>query len=172
MNTVKPIAKLLLYISRLLAGIYFLTFVYALVTLVFKSDSLRVSAGLKQFEILFPLTHTPFLLGFYNGQYIWLEFLPIFILYALFFLLLSYVFFTFTQPKLFTHKGYNYLRIFYLANFTVPALMLVLTELLSEASFDAWAITGFHILLGIFIFFMAAIFEQGLKIQNEQDLII
>ena len=172
MNAVKPIAKLLLYISRLLAGIYFLTFVYALVTLIFKSGSLHVSTDFKQFEILFPLTHTPFLLGFYNGQYIWLEFLPIFILYALFFLLLSYVFFTFTQPKLFTPKGYNYLRIFYLANFTVPALMLLLTELLSEASFDAWAITGFHILLGIFIFFMAAIFEQGLKIQNEQDLII
>lgn len=172
MNTVKPIAKLLLHISRLLAVVYFITFVYALVTLTFKSGSLHLSADLKQFEIFFPSTHTPFLLGFYNGQYIWLEFLPLFILYAVFFLLLSYVFFTFTQHKLFTHKGYNYLRIFYIANFTVPVLMLLLTELLAEASFDAWAIVGFHILLGVFIFFMAAIFEQGLKIQNEQDLII
>ena len=49
--------------------------------------------------------------------------------------------------------------------------MLFLTELLSEASFDAWNIVGLHLLLGIFIFFMAAIFNQGLKLQDEQDLI-
>jgi len=172
MNNVKLLSKILLVISRLLSLLYFLIFTYALITLVGRSGALNISKDGKFFEILIPLTRIPFLLGFYNQQYIWLEFLPIFLLYALFFLLLSYIFYVFAQDKLFTYKGYNYLRIFYVANFTVPLFMLLLTEFLAEASFDSWALVGMHILLGIFIYFMAAIFNQGLKLQNEQDLII
>ena len=171
MNSVKLIANILLHLTRLLALIYFITFLYALITLESKSGSLMLHDANRQFILYLPLTHIPFLLGFYNPVYIWIEFLPLFILYAFFFLLLSYVFDVFTQERLFTYKGYNYLRVFYLANFTIPLMMLFLTEMLSEASFDAWAIVGLHLLLGVFIFFMAAIFKQGLKLQDEQDLI-
>ena len=171
MNSVKVTAKLLLHLSRLLSFLYFITFVYALISLVGKLGSVSVHDVNQQFTIYLPFTRIPFLLGFYNPLYIWLEFLPLFILYAIFFLMLSYVFEAFTQNRLFTHRGYNHLRIFYWANLTVPVLMLFLAELLSEASFDAWGIVGLHLLLGIFIYFMAAIFNQGLKLQDEQDLI-
>ena len=171
MKSVHLTAKILLHLSRLLAVIYFITFVYALISLEGKSASVLLHDANSQFIIYIPFTHIPFLLGFYNPIYIWLEFLPLFLLYAFFFVLLSYVFGVFTQERLFTHRGYNYLRVFYLANFTLPVIMLFLTELLSEASFDAWGIVGLHLLLGIFIFFMAAIFKQGLKLQDEQDLI-
>ncbi|CAM3825560.1 DUF2975 domain-containing protein [Mucilaginibacter galii] len=171
MKSVHFIAKILLHLSRLLAMIYFITFVYALISLEGKSASVLLHDANSQFIIYLPFTHIPFLLGFYNPIYIWVEFLPLFILYAFFFVLLSYVFGVFTQERLFTHRGYHYLRVFYLANFTLPVIMLFLTELLSEASFDAWGIVGLHLLLGIFIFFMAAIFKQGLKLQDEQDLI-
>jgi len=171
MTSVKLIAKVLLHLSRVLAFIYFITFLYTLISLEGKSGSVLLHDANRQFILYLPFTHIPFLLGFNNPVYIWVEFLPLFILYALFFLLLSNVFNVFTQERLFTHRGYNYLRVFYLANFTLPVIMLVLTEVLSEASFDAWAIVGLHLLLGVFIFFMAAIFKQGLKLQDEQDLI-
>lgn len=171
MTSVKFIAKVLLHLSRLLAIVYFVTFVYALLSLESKSASVLLHNANSQFVIYLPFTHIPFLLGFYNPVYIWMEFLPLFILYALFFVLLSFVFDVFTQERLFTHKGYNYLRVFYWSNFTIPVFMLFLTELFSEASFDAWGIVGLHLLLGIFIFFMAAIFKQALKLQDEQDLI-
>jgi hypothetical protein len=171
MTTVKLIAKLLLHLSRVLALIYFATFIYALISLEGHSSSVLLHDADRQFIIYLPFTHIPFLLGFNNPVYVWIEFLPLFILYAFFFLLLSYVFEVFAQERLFTYKGYNYLRVFYWANFTVPVMMLLLTEMLSEASFDAWGIVGLHLLLGVFIFFMAAIFKQGLKLQDEQDLI-
>ena len=171
MTTVKPLAKVLLHLSRLLAIIYTLTFTYALISIESNSASLVLHDANRQFIIYLPFTHIPFLLGFYNPVYIWIEFLPIFILYALFFLQLSYVFEVFTKEKLFTYKGYNYLRLFYWSNFTIPVLMLLLTELFSATGFDAWGIVGLHLLLGVFIFFMAAIFKQGLNLQDEQDLI-
>lgn len=171
MNSVKVTAKILLHLSRLLSCLYFIIFIYALISLVGRAGSVSVHDANQQFTIYLPFTRIPFLLGFYNPLYIWLEFLPLFILYALFFLMLSYVFEAFTQNRLFTLRGYNYLRIFYWANLTVPVVVLLLAELLSEASFDAWNIVGLHVLLGIFIFFMAAIFNQGLKLQDEQDLI-
>jgi hypothetical protein len=171
MNSVRLISKILLHLSRLLALIYFITFLYALISLEGKPGTLLLHDANRQFILFLPFTHIPFLLGFYNPVYIWVEFLPLFILYAFFFLLLSYVFNVFTQARLFTYKGYNYLRVFYLANFTLPVIMLVLTEVVSEASFDAWSIVGLHLLLGVFIFFMAAIFKQALKLQDEQDLI-
>lgn len=171
MNSVKVTAKILLYLSRLLSFLYFITFIYALISLEGRPGSVFLHDADQQFTIYFPFTHIPFLLGFYNPMYIWLEFLPLFLLYAIFFLMLSYVFEAFTQKRLFTLRGYNHLRIFYWSNLTIPVVMLFLTELLSEASFDAWNIVGLHLLLGIFIFFMAAIFNQGLKLQDEQDLI-
>lgn len=170
MYSVNIMARILLYISRLMALVYFITFVYAFFSLI-SNYSLFLHDHNNQFIIYLPFTHIPFLLGLYNPVYIWVEFLPIFLLYAVFFFLLSYVFNVFTQKRLFTHKGYYYLRIFYWANFTVPVMMLLLTELLSEASFDAWGIVGLHLLLATFIFFMAAIFEHGLRLQDEQDLI-
>ncbi|RZM25513.1 MAG: DUF2975 domain-containing protein [Pedobacter sp.] len=171
MNSVKITAKALMHLSRLLAIIYFIIFVYALISLQSMSGSVSLVNSNRQFIISLPFTHIPFLLGFYNPVYIWIEFLPLFLLYAFFFLLLSYVFDVFTKERLFTHRGYQYLRVFYLVNFIVPVSMLFLTELVSEASFDAWNIVGLHLLLGVFIFFMAAIFKHGLKLQDEQDLI-
>ena len=171
MTHVKITAKVLFYLSRIMTLIYLTVFLYALISLEIFPGSVSTHDAGRQFIIHFPSTRIPFLLGFYNPVYIWIEFLPIFILYALFFLLLSYVFNVFTQDRLFTYKGYQYLRLFYLANMIIPLMMLILTELFSEANFDAWAIVGLYMLLSVFIFFMSAIFKQALVIQDEQDLI-
>jgi hypothetical protein len=93
--------------------------------------------------------------------------------YGVFFLLLSNVFNAFKQPKLFTKYGVSQLKCFYLANITLPWLTILLASIFAgkiEEGLEWVAII--HFFLGVFAYFLAAIFKQGLELQNEQDLFI
>ena len=83
------------------------------------------------------------------------------------------MFSVFKQPKLFTKYGVNRLKWFYLANIFVPILTILLATIFAKEKEEglAWGAI-IHFFLGVFAFFFAALFKQGLHLQNEQDLYI
>jgi hypothetical protein len=112
------------------------------------------------------------LLGDYNTTYIVFYFLVPLIFYGLFFLLLGNVFRVFYQPRLFTAKAVRHLQVFYLGNFIVPLLVMLSTALFATLDEMHIVLTALHYVVGIFAYFLAAIFRQGVQLQNEQDLYI
>ncbi len=78
----------------------------------------------------------------------------------------------FFQSKLFTQQNIVHLRRFYLLNLTVPIVATVLSSFFVPVEGVVWALATVHFVLGAFAYFLAAIFQQGLNLQREQDLII
>jgi hypothetical protein len=93
-------------------------------------------------------------------------------LYTLFFFLVSNVFTVFTQSKLFTAYGIRQLKIFYLGNLILPLLSAVLVSLVYKIESPVEILVILHMLLGVFTYFMAAIFQEGYNLQSEHDLIL
>jgi len=170
MKIVRFISSALFALTRFLSLIYFATGIYGIVALASGSPSL-VDIADERFVIYYPFTESPFLLGDYNQLYI-LEMFGVVLIYGLFFWLLSGVFSAFRQPKLFTIDGVRKLSRFYILNLVVPPLALLLMLIFSITEVPAQLIAVLHIIIGVFAFFMAAIFRQGLNLQNEQDYTI
>jgi len=172
MKNVKIIATTLFYITRLLAILYLATTLYSIISLLTEWNYFTKDNG-KHFTICFPFTETPFLNGENNWAYKIFNFIVPIGFYGLFFLLVSNVFNVFKQPKLFTVYGVNQLRWFYLSNMTIPWMTILLATIFYgkiEEGLEWVAII--HFFLGVFAYFLAAIFKQGLQLQNEQDLFI
>ncbi len=172
MKEVYFFSKLFHWGTRVLAIVYAMVFLYSVFVLTIKTSELQILDNGKRFEIFFPFTQQPFLLGYYNTLFILIEFLLVLSCYGIFFWLLSKVFYVFTQEKLFTQKAYNHLKRFYIANLFVPVIILTLLEISSYIEREDMIFVAFHFLLGIFTFFLATIFKKGLALQNNQDLII
>ena len=173
MKTVRFAANILYYISRAFSFLFFIITVYALAVLAlsaFTNSSLvpvKIENG--SFKIFFPFTKTTFLLGDYTASYLITNLFTI-AFYALFLWLLSGVFHAFRQKKLFTKRGVARLSQFYLTNLLAPVIFLLLLLIWSEEFSDIARIIFLHLVIGVFAFFMAAIFKQGLLLQEEQDL--
>jgi hypothetical protein len=171
MNSVKIISKTLFYLTRVLSIAYFsmaLLSVFALST----GLGLGFKENRKYFHVYYPFTSAPFLNGDYNIPYIIFYFLLPISLYGLFFLLVSNVFKVFFQPRLFTQYGIERLKGFYLANLIIPGATLVLTSIFTDVDDSTVILVALHFILGVFAYFLAAIFKQGVHLQNQQDLII
>jgi hypothetical protein len=93
-------------------------------------------------------------------------------LYGLFFFLAAGTFKVFSKEPLFTQKGVNALSWFYRGNLLVPLLFLVLGSCYVPIEEEGVVLTMVHFVLGIFAYFLAAIFKKGVQLQQEQDLII
>ncbi|MCY1227005.1 hypothetical protein D9M72_392600 [compost metagenome] len=93
-------------------------------------------------------------------------------LYGIFFWLLGNIFKTFRGKKLFTQQGVRRLSIFYLLNFIVPLPFLIGHIAYSYEVEILVSLSVLHFVLGVFAYFMAVIFKQGLNLQTEQDLYI
>ncbi len=171
MKTVRFIAHILYGAALILAVGYGLTALYSAVVIAFKTPQFTVIDGGRRFAILYPFSDAPFLLGLNAFGQISTMILLI-ALYAVFFLLLSEVFQIFRADKWFTKRGITRLRAFYLGNFIAPSLAYLFCVLCWEVESPAELLVGLHALLGVFTFFIAAIFEQGVHLQHEQDLII
>ena len=171
MNQVKIVSKILFYITRILAFFYLGTGAYSLFCLL-TVWSLTFRENKKYFHVLYPFTDKHFLNGDYNLPYIIFDFLLILGLYGLFFLLASNIFKAFFQPKLFTEYGIRQLRNFYWANLFLPGLTIFFASIFAEVEDMAVILVILHFILGIFAYFFAAIFRQGLQLQKEQDLFI
>ena len=172
MKNVRKISSFLFYVTRFLAVLYLATTLYSIISFITEWGFIEKKGG-THFAICYPFSQTPFLLGENNWPYKLFNFLIPIGLYGLFFLLLSNIFRVFRQPKLFTQHGVNQLRWFYLANIFLPPLTI-----LSATIFDGKVEEGLewvaviHFFLGVFAYFLAAIFRQGLQLQKEQDLFI
>lgn len=172
MKSVRIVANILYYLTRVAAIIYVVTAVYMLIVLLLSVSGAAAPINVEddRFEIYYPFTTRPFLLGDYTGPFL-VTMILLISFYALFLWLLSNVFKTFRQARLFTQASVKRLSRFYVTNFTLPALSLIAAILFyQEAAGDIAMITFLHIVIGIFAFFMAAIFKQGLLLQEEQDL--
>lgn len=171
MDAVKILSKILFYLARLLAAIYLGSAFHSMIALA-TGWSLVYRENAKFFSVCFPFTQTPFLTGDNNFAYMVFGFLVPMSLYGVFFLLLSNVFKVFFQARLFTENHIKHLRWFYLANLILPTVVTLLSRIFSEVDEIAGVLIGLHFLIGIFTYFLAAIFKQGVHLQNEQDLIV
>ena len=174
MKAVRLIANFLFYLTRTAAVLYLVTTVYALLAVALKGAGVAWApveiSGDGGFTIFYPFTRTPFLLGDYTTPYLVMMFMLIGF-YSVFLWLLSEVFNAFRQQKLFTPKNVRRLVRFYIINLAVPLPGLIVTAFLyDEGLRDVMVIAFLHLVIGIFAFFMAAIFKQGLVLQEEQDL--
>ncbi|MDQ8014365.1 MAG: DUF2975 domain-containing protein, partial [Flavobacterium nitrogenifigens] len=104
--------------------------------------------------------------------YVLFDFLAPLSLYGLFFLLSSNVFKVFFQPKLFTQTGVLHLKRFYLSNLFIPSIVIFFAFFFVPLDNEVALFIILHGMLGAFAYFLAAIFKQGLNLQNEQDLFI
>lgn len=170
MKSVRIISKILLIVSHLLAAGYLVSFLLSAIALS-TGWSFNLIEQNRRFEIYYPFTHKPYLLGEYNNGYI-LMFLLLLGLYTLFFFLVGRVFSVFIQPKLFTAYGIRQLRLFYLGNLVLPVLSVMVISLFYNVESPAEIMVTLHILLGVFTYFMAAIFKEGYNLQTENDLIL
>jgi hypothetical protein len=174
MKTVRFTAGILYYLSRIAAVIILLIAVYALGVILLHlnnpSSSLPISVpGDGSFQIFFPFTEAPFLLGDYTAPYLVSNLLTVGF-YGLFLWLLSCVFHAFKQQKIFTRRSVNRLSRFYIVNLVVPFIFIGLLAVFGQTVIDVVRIILLHLVIGVFAWFMAAIFKQGLVLQEEQDL--
>lgn len=171
MKLVRVLASFLYVLTKIAAFFYLLTAVYALVNCLFEGPFFE-KMELNRFAINFPFTTQHFLLGSeYTLAYV-SEMVLGLALYGLFFWVLSNVFKTFKQERLFTKQGLKNLKRFYQFNLLLYPVVIVIWTLFSIEDFPFFAMIIAHAIMGIFIFFMAAIFEQGVNLQSEQDLYI
>lgn len=173
MKTTRLVASAMYHFTRILSLLYLVTAAYVIFILLFTINKppawlpLHITEG--HFEIYYPFSHSPFLLGDYTPAFITIMIL-VTLGYGMFLWMLSNIFKTFREEKLFTPKGVKRLSIFYLANFIIPILILTGFGIAKIEISDMLIITCLHFVIGIFAYFMAAIFKQGLLLQEEQDL--
>lgn len=171
MTGTKLFARILFFVTRFLAFLYFALTLISFIALT-TGWGLGIKDEGKHFVVFYPFTTKPLMLGEYNLPYIIFYFLSVIGLYGLFFLLVSNVFKVFYQPKLFTAFGVRHLKRFYLANFIIPGALVLVTSFFTEVDDSSEILVALHFILGVFAFFLATIFKQGLNLQNEQDLFI
>jgi hypothetical protein len=173
MKTVRITATILYWLARIGAVLFLTVAIYATAVLLLytvnPSSELPIQVAEDRFVIFLPFTETSFLLGEYTSAYIATYFITI-AFYGIFLWLLGGVFHSFRQKKLFTQKGVSRLSRFYITNLAMPVLFILLVLLFREESADIIRIMLLHLIIGVFAFFMAAIFKQGLVLQEEQDL--
>jgi hypothetical protein len=164
MKSLRLTAGILSPVAKLIAVLFSLVSLYALVVIVLSliapgANMVPIHVGEGRFEIYYPFTRSPFLLGDYTAGYLVPMLLTV-CFYSLFFWLLSGVFDAFRQEKLFV----------YISNLTLPLLILLVAVIYRMGEADMLMIAVLHAVLGIFAYFMAAIFKEGVLLQEEQDL--
>lgn len=161
------------YLSQIIGIGYGLTALYSALAFILNTPTMirPVQDDTTRFAILYPFTETPFLLGKNTSVFI-AEMLLLLVLYSIFFWLLANVFDTFSKEKLFTEQGITNLTSFYVANLTVPIVVLILLSSVSSIGTGLGVIVVLHAILGIFAFLITAIFKQGVSLQTEQDLFV
>lgn len=171
MKRVKIVSKILYYLSALLAVVYSGMVLYSAICLL-SGWNLRAYGAGNYLHILYPFTDKPLMNIDNNLPYILFSFLLPLTLYSLFFWITCGVFRVFFQPKLFTTKNVIRLQRFYGFNLIAPITAVLFAAIFVPVESLIWALVVVHLLLGVFAYFLAVIFRQGLQLQNEQDLFI
>lgn len=171
MDKTKLAAKILSFLSRIMAIGYLASTAYSTICLTSNWCITPYGEG-KYLHINYPFSQTPFLNIDNTINYIVFSFLLPLTLYGLFFWLVSNLFLVFSKPKLFTLLNLLQLKKFYLFNWLVPFPASIISSFFVEVESAIWLLATIHAVLGVFTWMVAAIFEQGLQLQNEQDLFI
>ncbi|WP_215222627.1 DUF2975 domain-containing protein [Echinicola shivajiensis] len=171
MRQSKLIARVLNSFLKVIAISYFLVLMYSLFC-IGTGYGINISEDGEMKYIQYPFSDKIFLIMQNNIPYILFSFLLPLILYSLFFYLTSNVFRVFAMTKLFTRENANCLRLFYRYNLFVPFPVTLLASFFVEILNSIWLLVLLHFILGIFIYFLAEIFSQGIGLQDEQELYI
>lgn len=171
MSSVKTLSAILFVVTRALCFFYAALALQAGIALA-TGWSLRLDEAQTRFYVLLPFTDISYLTGIYHLFYVIFGFLLPMALYSLFFGLLGNVFRAFLSSRLFTEKHVRDLRWFYRGNFVLPATVTVIFSLYDGVEGEILYLIGLHAVIGLLAFYMAAIYQQGLSLQQEQDLII
>ncbi|MCK7590613.1 DUF2975 domain-containing protein [Subsaxibacter sp. CAU 1640] len=169
MKKTKVISKILFYLTRGLAWVYILTAVYGGISWFTNTNS---TIEQDRMIIQYPFTDSSFLILDNHLTYVLFSFLLPVVAYALFFWLLSNAFRVFYQDKLFVRENIVHLQRFYSANIFLPIVLVAFSSFFITVESEMFLIVILHLFLGVFAFFMSEIFNQGLNLQNEQDLYI
>jgi hypothetical protein len=165
-------------VCKLLSNILFITgILYGAMTLysalcIFTGWNITPYGEGNYLHINYPFTNQPFLNIDNNTSYMLFSFLIPLALYTLFFLFTSKVFKVFYQPRIFTHDNLKHLKRFYLLNLILPLPVIVISGIFTDVESTMWLLVVVHFILGVFTFLTSLIFQQGLKLQHEQDLFI
>lgn len=171
MQRTLTVSKILILIFRFLSVIYFLIMMYSAFCIITGLFTNHTENG-KFLKINFPFTNSSFLNVENNWSYILFSFIVPIFLYSVFFYLTSNVFNVFLKEKLFTVENVKILKKFYFLNIFLPFPIAVVSMAFVEVIPLIWLLVLIHFIMGIFIFYLSEIFLQGVKLQNEQDLII
>lgn len=169
MKRTQIIAKILYSITLLLALLYTVTTIYSLVCGISQTN---ISYLNNQVIVEYPFTDTSFLVLENHWTYWIFSFLLPLLFYVLFFWLFSRVFKVFFQKKLFTKLNIKHLKRFYQANIFLPVFLTILASFFVEIEKGIFLIIALHLFLGVLVLIISDIFQQGLHLQNEQDLYI
>ncbi|HMK02903.1 MAG TPA: DUF2975 domain-containing protein [Ferruginibacter sp.] len=173
MKRIRGLATILYYLSRMVALLCLATTIYAFLILGLSSQTnmqglpIEVSGG--YFTVFFPFSGIPFLVGDDTASYM-ITSMSTMMLYGIFLWLLSAVFKAFMQKKIFVPISVKRLKHFYLFNFFAPVIYIICLVAFRLDFRDALIIAFLHMMIGVFNYFMAIIFQQGLVLQEEQDL--
>ena len=171
MKLVRFISAIAFYLTRILSAGYILTALHLMFSVVLDLSCLKhLENG--RFAICSPFTEKHFLLGSsFTAAYV-IEMVLLIAFYGAFFWLLSNVFKTFRQTKLFTPQGIHNLKLFYVSNLLICPVLFLILSVYSSEDYPYMIMTSAHGIMGVFALFIAAIFKQGVSLQNDQDLII
>ena len=171
MKFVKYLSIPAFYLTRGLSIVYALTSIYVILSIVLKLPTYELLDA-DGFSINYPFVGKPFLLGSSNSFAYITEMISLVSFYAAFFCLLSYIFKVFRQDKLFTEESISYLKRFYMVNLILCPILFIVLSVYSIENLPYFLMAMAHIIMGIFVLFIAAIFEQGVHLQKDQDLYI
>jgi len=173
MKKTRILSKILYAITRSLAYIYIYIYMvialYGTLSWITKSN---IQIEDTRAVIKYPFTDISFLILDNNWSYFLFAFLLPILSYTLFFVLLSNVFKVFYRVKLFTQPNIAHLKRFYSANLIFPIVFVAFSSFFIEIDKGIFLVVALHLVLGVFIFIISEIFNQGLSLQNEQDLYI
>jgi hypothetical protein len=167
----KIISKILRIVSLILAIGYGTAGVYSLICWLTGWALQEYGEG-KFIHVLFPFSEKPFLNLDNNAGYVLCSFLIPILSYALFFWLAARVFKVFSGEKLFTHINLSRLKFFYIFNMFVPTAATIICSIFVPIESFIGVLIVLHFIIGIFTYFLAVIFSQGLHLQKEQELFI
>src|SRR5690606_30025524 len=123
-------------------------------------------------NIFYPFTSKPILIGEKTLLNIIFSFFLPLEMFSILFWLLSQVFQVFLKARLFTSQNVVHLKRFCGFNLIVPVLATVIASFFVPIEDFVIALIALLFVLGVFIYFFAEIFNQGIGLQKEQDLYI
>ncbi|HEY0896545.1 MAG TPA: hypothetical protein VGE15_08360 [Sphingobacteriaceae bacterium] len=171
MNRIRIVSRALHFLCKAAAILYLVTAAYALLVILlsrFAETALFRVRPEGSFTIQLPFSESPFLIGDHTAYFLIMMVVTIG-LYGLFGWLLGDVFKAFSREKLFTPGNVSILTRFYRLNFYVPVSVLVFTLLFTSEVDDLILLIILHGVIGMLAWFLAAILNQGIPLQDEYD---